>query len=206
MRGGGTYLPLRVKSHPLQALLTPYLDGYRFSARCSSHASTLEVAFRRDQYRVLVATHDQHLITCHSADYYCFGIANPEELYKINLHLKNSLMHSLIDSLFHFFSTIDYTAIFILMTLESSIFPVPSELVMIPAGVSALGGHIDPVLATLVGGIGSVVGALLNYYILGKWLGKPFLEKYGQYILITREKYQKSENLFLQNDRVYTFV
>ena len=43
------------------------------------------------------------------------------------------------------------------MTLESSIFPVPSELVMIPAGVSAAAGHIDPFLATLVGGIGSVV-------------------------------------------------
>ena len=115
-------------------------------------------------------------------------------------------MHTLIDSLFSFFSTIDYTAIFFLMTLESSIFPVPSELVMIPAGVSAAGGHIDPVLATLVGGVGSVVGALLNYYILGKWLGKPFLIKYGKYILITPEKYKRAEDLFLQNDRVYTFV
>lgn len=115
-------------------------------------------------------------------------------------------MHSLIDSLFSFFSTIDYTAIFILMTLESSIFPVPSELVMIPAWVSAAGGHIDPVLATLVGGVGSVVGALLNYYILGKWLGKPFLTKYGKYILITPEKYKRAEDLFLQNDKIYTFV
>jgi membrane protein DedA with SNARE-associated domain len=115
-------------------------------------------------------------------------------------------MHSLIDSLFSFFSTIDYTAIFFLMTLESSIFPVPSELVMIPAGVSAAGGHIDPIIATLVGGVGSVVGALLNYYILGRFLGKPFLTKYGKYILITPEKYKRAEDLFLQNDRVYTFV
>lgn len=115
-------------------------------------------------------------------------------------------MHSLIDSLFSFFSTIDYTAIFILMTLESSIFPVPSELVMIPAWVSAMGGHIDPILATLVGGVGSVVGALLNYFILGKWLGKVFLTKYGKYILITPEKYQRAEDLFLQNDRIYTFI
>lgn len=115
-------------------------------------------------------------------------------------------MHTLINSLFSFFSTIDYTAIFVLMTLESSIFPVPSELVMIPAGVSAAGGHIDPIIATLVGGVGSVVGALLNYYILGRFLGKPFLTKYGKYILITPEKYKRAEDLFLQNDKIYTFI
>lgn len=57
-----------------------------------------------------------------------------------------------------------------------------------------------------MGGLGSVVGALANYYILGRLLGKPFLEKYGKYILITSEKYKKSENLFLKNDKVYTFV
>lgn len=60
-------------------------------------------------------------------------------------------MHTLINSLFSFFSTIDYTAIFILMTLESSIIPVPSELVMIPAGISAMNGTINPFLAILVG-------------------------------------------------------
>ncbi len=115
-------------------------------------------------------------------------------------------MHALINSLFSFFSTIDYTAIFFLMTLESSIFPVPSELVMIPAGVSAVGWNINPFIATLVGWAGSVVGALLNYWILGRWLGKSFLENYGKYILITKEKYKKSEDLFLQNDMIYTFV
>ena len=115
-------------------------------------------------------------------------------------------MHSLIDSLIHYFGTIGYLDIFVLMAMESSIIPVPSELVMIPAGVSAMGGYIDPFLATLVGGLGSVVGALANYYILGRWLGKPFLERYGKYILITKEKYEKAEKLFLQNDRMYTFI
>jgi membrane protein DedA with SNARE-associated domain len=47
---------------------------------------------------------------------------------------------------------------------------------------------------------------LVNYYIIGKWLGKPFLEKYGRYILITKEKYEKTEKLFLKNDKLYTFV
>lgn len=66
-------------------------------------------------------------------------------------------MHHLIEQLISAFGSIDYTAIFILMTLESSIFPVPSELVMIPAGVSAVNGNINPLLATIIGGVGSVV-------------------------------------------------
>ncbi len=116
------------------------------------------------------------------------------------------MLHSLIDSLINYFGTIGYFDIFVLMTLESSIFPVPSELVMIPAGVSAVGWYINPIIATLIGGLGSVLWALLNYYILGKWLGKPFLEKYGKYILITKEKYKRSEDLFLKNDQMYTFI
>lgn len=116
------------------------------------------------------------------------------------------MLHSFLDSLFHYFGTIGYLDIFVLMAMESSIIPVPSELVMIPAGVSAVAGNIDPFLATLVGWLGSVVGALANYYILGRWLGKPFLERYGKYILITKEKYAKTEKLFLQNDKVYTFI
>ncbi len=115
-------------------------------------------------------------------------------------------MHSLIDSLINYFGTIGYLDIFILMTLESSIFPVPSELVMIPAGISAMNGTIDPFLAILVGWLWSVVWALLNYWILGRWLGKPFLEKYGKYILITHTKYKKAEDLFLKNSNLYTFV
>ena len=61
------------------------------------------------------------------------------------------MLHSLLDSLFHYFGTIGYLDIFVLMAMESSIIPVPSELVMIPAGVSAVAGNIDPFLATLVG-------------------------------------------------------
>ena len=67
-------------------------------------------------------------------------------------------------------------------------------------------GNLNPYLATLVGGVGSVFGALLNYWILGRWIGKPFLEKYGKYILITKEKYDKTEILFLKNQNLYTFL
>ncbi|MEI7510575.1 MAG: DedA family protein [Candidatus Peregrinibacteria bacterium] len=115
-------------------------------------------------------------------------------------------MEAFIESLFTLFPALNYTAIFVLMAMESSIIPVPSELVMIPAGVLVARGTLDPIFAVLAGGIGSVVGALLNYWILGRLLGKSFLEKYGKYFLITAEKYQRAENLFLKNDRLYTFI
>ena len=116
------------------------------------------------------------------------------------------MIHSLIDSLISYFGTLGYMDIFILMAMESSIIPVPSELVMIPAGWIAASGTLDPYIATLVGGIGSVVGATANYFILGRFLGKPFLRNYGKYILITHEKYDRAESLFLRNQNLYTFL
>ncbi len=116
------------------------------------------------------------------------------------------MIHSLIDSLLSFFGTLSYGDIFILMAMESSIMPVPSELVMIPAGWIARGGELDPFLATIIWGIGSVVWATANYFIIGRWIGKPFLMKYGKYILITHEKYHRAESLFLRNQNLYTFL
>ncbi len=114
-------------------------------------------------------------------------------------------MHAIIDQILHFFGTLGYLEIFILMTIESSVFPFPSEVVMIPAGVYAVGGNINPFLAVLVGGIGSVVGACFNYFIIGRWLGRPFLKKYGKYVFVPEKTYQKAEKLFQKNALFYTF-
>ena len=104
------------------------------------------------------------------------------------------------------FGSLSYIDIFILMAMESSIIPVPSELVMIPAGWIAHTWGLDPWIATLVWGIGSVAGATANYYILWRFIGKPFLEKYGKYMLISKEKYNRAEVLFLKNQNLYTFL
>ncbi len=116
------------------------------------------------------------------------------------------MIHTLMDSLLAFFWNLSYGDIFILMAMESSIIPVPSELVMIPAGWIAHSGGLDPYLAAFMWGIGSVVGATANYYIIGRFIGKPFLRKYGKYILITHEKYDRAESLFLKNQYLYTFL
>ncbi|MDP9140630.1 MAG: DedA family protein [Pseudomonadota bacterium] len=98
-----------------------------------------------------------------------------------------------------------YVEIIWLMAMESSLFPVPSELVMIPAGYLAAKGTLNPFYATLAGGLGSLLGASVNY-VLGRYVGRAFLLKYGRYLLINEAKYHEAEALFLRNAKLATFV
>lgn len=98
-----------------------------------------------------------------------------------------------------------YAEIVLLMALESSLFPVPSELVMIPAGYRAAQGDLNPWLAVLCGGFGSLIGASANY-ALGRYVGKAFLLRYGKYFLISQKTYDDAEALFLRNANMATFV
>ncbi len=98
-----------------------------------------------------------------------------------------------------------YGEIFFLMALESSLFPVPSELVMIPAGYLAAQGQLNPWLATLAGGLGSLFGASANY-LLGRYVGRAFLLRYGKWFLINEAKYHEAEALFIRNANAATFV
>lgn len=98
-----------------------------------------------------------------------------------------------------------YTEIFFLMALESSLFPVPSELVMIPAGYRAAQGALDPWLAILSGGLGSLLGASANY-LLGRTVGRAFLLRYGRWFLINEAKYHEAEALFSRNANRATFI
>ncbi len=116
------------------------------------------------------------------------------------------MLSSLFSSLLDLFGGLSYTAIFLLMAMESSIFPVPSEAVMIPAGYLVATHQLSFLGSLLAGTLGSLFGAIVNYYILGQLIGKPFLMKYGKYILIRQEKYEEAEVLFQKNDRLYTFL
>lgn len=98
-----------------------------------------------------------------------------------------------------------YVEIFFLMAMESSLVPLPSELVMIPAGYLSAQGVLNPWLAALVGGAGSVFGASINYAI-GRYAGRAFLLRYGRYLLIDERKYHEAEKLFLRNALWATFI
>ena len=104
------------------------------------------------------------------------------------------------------FWQLNYISVFILMMMESSIIPVPSEAVMIPAWYLASTWSLNIFLVILAWWIWSLVWAIINYFVLWQLIWKPFLLKYWKYFLITEKKYHKAESLFLKNDNLYTFL
>jgi len=96
-----------------------------------------------------------------------------------------------------------YLGIFIMMFLESSFFPFPSEVAMIPAGYLASKGDMNLIAAFAAGTGGSLAGALFNY-VLGHKFGRPFLVKYGKYFFIKEETIDKTESFFQKYGPVST--
>jgi len=90
------------------------------------------------------------------------------------------------------------------MFLESTFFPFPSEIIMIPAGYLAYQGEMNVYLVVLIGIFGSVGGALFNYYI-AMHFGRKFLLKYGKYFFIKAETLDKLEAFFTKHGELSTF-
>ena len=101
--------------------------------------------------------------------------------------------------------TFGYPGIFIMMTLESSFFPFPSEVAMIPAGCLAYYGEMNIYIAIVVGIAGSIAGALFNYYF-AIFLGRPFIIKFGKYFFISEKTMVWSERFFEKHGSITTFV
>jgi membrane protein DedA with SNARE-associated domain len=98
-----------------------------------------------------------------------------------------------------------YTGIFILMALESTVLPVPSELVLIPAGYLAHQGQMNFGLIVLASTVGSLVGASFNY-AAAMWVGRPFLERWGRYFFVRPELLHKTDAFFVRHGAVSTFT
>lgn len=114
-------------------------------------------------------------------------------------------MHALINWLLTTIGALGYPGIFLLMAMESSVIPVPSELVMPPAGYLASQGRMNIWIAIFMGTAGSLVGAYANYYA-AHYLGRPLLLKYGKYVWITEEKFAKVEQYFKDHGEISTFI
>jgi membrane protein DedA with SNARE-associated domain len=98
-----------------------------------------------------------------------------------------------------------YWGIFVLMTIESSLIPFPSEIVMLPAGVLAHQGKMNVFAAIFAGTAGSLAGALINY-TLAIAVGRTFLERYGRYFFVPLEQLQRAEKVWEKHGELATFV
>ena len=114
-------------------------------------------------------------------------------------------MHAVIDWLLQTIGALGYPGIFLLMAMESSVLPIPSELVMPPAGYLAQQGQMSAILSILCGTLGSLAGAYANYFA-AQYLGRPLILKYGKYFFITEEKFAKVESFFLKHGEISTFI
>ncbi|MBQ2787248.1 MAG: DedA family protein [Bacteroidaceae bacterium] len=106
---------------------------------------------------------------------------------------------------------LNYWTITILMTIESSFIPFPSEVVVPPAAYkAAVTGEMNVVLVVLFATLGANFGALINYY-LAKWLGRPIVYKFansrfGHICLIDEAKVQRAEEYFDKHGALSTFI
>ena len=114
-------------------------------------------------------------------------------------------MHILIQWLLDSIGAMGYPGIVLLMAMESSIIPVPSELVMPPAGYLAFQGKMSMTVAILCGTFGSLLGAYANYFV-SRYLGRPLILRYGKYVLIPPDKFERVETFFLKHGEISTFI
>jgi len=114
------------------------------------------------------------------------------------------MIHDIANTLVSYIGDMGYLGIFLLMFLESTFFPFPSEVIMIPAGYLAFKGEMNMYLIIITGILGSVLGALLNYY-LAIHFGRKFILKYGKYFFITEETLDKLESFFTKHGELSTF-
>lgn len=105
---------------------------------------------------------------------------------------------------------LNYGTVFFLMMLESTVIPVPSELVVSPAAYHAAAGNLDIFLVILFATLGADLGATINY-VAGYYLGRPIIyrfanSKWGKMCLLNQEKVEKSERYFDSHGKVATIT
>ncbi len=120
-----------------------------------------------------------------------------------------TFLSQIITVLLGIVSDLGYFGIFIGMTLESSFFPFPSEVILIPAGVLVAQGKMGFIPVLIIAILGSMVGALINYFIafsLGRKAIEKLVSKFGKVLFISKSELDRTDNYFKNHGQITTFV
>jgi|SRR3989344_132865 len=101
--------------------------------------------------------------------------------------------------------TISYPGLFILMALESTIFPIPSEVIMPFAGFLISEGKLNFFLVALISTLGTLTGSLFSYW-LGHKFGEKTIKKFGKYILLNEEHLESTKKWFNKHGEKTIFI
>jgi membrane protein DedA with SNARE-associated domain len=109
-----------------------------------------------------------------------------------------------------YFANLNYFTITLLMAIESTVVPLPSEVVIPFAAWKAASGELNIFLVVISGTLGALIGSLFNYF-MAKYLGRALLYKFadsklGHLLLLTGENVQKTEDYFIKNGKSSTFI
>lgn len=120
----------------------------------------------------------------------------------MNIH---EIFHTIVASTVSFINEIGYLGIFIGMFIESTVFPLPSEVIMIPAGMAAANGSMNIYIAIFAGVLGNVLGAIFSYY-MAAILGRAILFRIGKYFFLKPAVIIKMENFFNNHGEISVFI
>jgi membrane protein DedA with SNARE-associated domain len=101
-------------------------------------------------------------------------------------------MHHLLETWFSWVLTGGYFGIIVLMAMESSIFPVPSEIVIPPAAFLAAQGKLSFTGVVLAGALGSYLGSAITYWA-SRLIGRPLIVRYGRFVFVSPKKLEQAE-------------
>lgn len=119
------------------------------------------------------------------------------------------MLEFLASFIIKFIESTSYFGIFVLMTLESALVPIPSEVTMPFSGFLASSGRLSLVTVILVGTIANLIGSYIAYYIgyfLEETLLLSFIKKYGKFILISEHDYIKASEWFTKYGNKIIFI
>ncbi len=120
-----------------------------------------------------------------------------------------SFISSLVEKIISLVDMFGYLGIFIGMAFESTFLPVPSELILIPAGILVAKGQFSFLTVLLVATLGSMLGALVNYslaLLIGRTAVNALVSRYGKFLFISEKNLLHSEKFFNNHGGISTFL